>query len=436
MTQNNKRVQAGTDVRTGAGVRTGTDVRTGGQVSRGGYNPRPVSSPNRSVAPNHSVAPSRSAASNRGAVPGGKRPSARGVSMRSGRARGNVETMPRGFWKFAGFGALTIVLALVLQYLMPDGFPLNSGKDSKASVLEAVTEIHSNGPIRINEIMTSNGGVLVDAAGTTPDWVEIANVGNSAVNLSGYSLSKSANASNVFTFPDVTLQPGTCLIIIADSRLVSESDAELHAPFRLSSTGDVLMLFNAADVAIDTVNIPALSQNTAYVRQDANTWVSDTKCTPGMLNTEENYLSLTTVTQTSPLQISEIVSNNTQYAPDENGICHDYIIIRNTSNEAVDLSGYYLSDTQQLTRMWRFPDGITLAGNSSLLVYASGLNRTSDSSHLHTNFKLSSEGEQVVLSNALGQPLDIVTFDLLKTDTAYLRGADGAWSVGTPTAGN
>ena len=436
MTQNNKRIRTGTD------VRAGTDVRTGGQAPKGGYNPRPASSPNHSAASNRSAVSNRGSALNRGTapirstVPGGKRPSARGVFMRSGRAGGSVETMPRGFWKFAGFGALTIVLALVLQYLMPNGFPLNSGKESKASALETVTEIHSNGPVRINEIMTSNGGVLVDAAGTTPDWVEIANVGNSPVNLSGYSLSKSANASNVFTFPDVTLQPGTCLIIIADSRLVSESGTELHAPFRLSSTGDVLMLFNASDVAIDTVNIPALSQNAAYVRQDANTWVSDTKCTPGMLNTEENYLSLTTVTQTSPLQISEIVSNNTQYAPDENGVCHDYIIIRNTSNETVDLSGYYLSDTQQLTRMWRFPNGITLSGNNSLLVYASGLNRTSDSSHLHTNFKLSSEGEQVVLSNALGQPLDIVTFDLLKTDTAYLRGADGNWSVGTPTAGN
>ena len=342
--------------------------------------------------------------------------------------------LPGGFWKFAGIGALVLAGALVLQCLMPNGFPLKRDPKPGSAAAAAVTEIHSGGPIRINEIMTSNGGVLVDESGATPDWIEIANVSSGTVNLSGYSLAKNANAGNVFTFPDMTLQPGECVIVIADSRLRASAGEELHAPFRLSSTGDVLMLFNGADVAIDTVNIPALDQNTAYVRQNGSAWAKDTRCTPGMLNTEENYLSLTTVTQTSSVQISEIVSSNTKYAPDENGAYHDYIILRNTSAEAADISGWYLSDTPQLTRVWRFPGGTRIEGGGTLLVYASGLNRTEDLSHLHTSFRLSSEGEQVSLSNQLGQPVDIVAFDLLKTDMAYLRNADGSWSEGTPTA--
>ena len=334
----------------------------------------------------------------------------------------------------AGIGALVVLLAVGLQFLMPNGFPLRQTSAADEAAATAITEIHSSGPIRINEIMTSNGGALLDESGTTPDWIEIANISGSPVNLSGYKLAKSADAGNVFTFPEVTLQAGECVIVFADSRTRAIAGEEYHAPFRLSSTGDVLMLFNAADVAIDTVNIPALSQNTAYVRQDTSTWTADTRCTPGMLNTEENYLSLTTVTQTSPVQVVEIMSSNTKYAPDENGICHDYIILRNTSSEAVDLSGWYLSDTAQMARMWKFPTGVTLEGNATLLIHASGLDRTSDPQHLHTNFRLSSEGEQVVLSNALGQPVDIVDFGLLKTDTAYIRASDGTWSVGTPTA--
>ena len=62
------------------------------------------------------------------------------------------------------------------------------------------------------------------------------------------------------------------------------------------------------------------------------------------------------------------------------------------------------------------------------------MNRLEDLSHLHTSFRLSSEGETVTLSNANGQPVDSATYDLLKTDAAYIRGADGSWSVGTPTA--
>ena len=47
--------------------------------------------------------------------------------------------------------------------------------------------------------------------------------------------------------------------------------------------------------------------------------------------------------------------------------------------------------------------------------------------------KLSTEGETLTLSNANGQPVDTVTYDLLRTDTAYIRGADGSWSIGTPS---
>ena len=62
-------------------------------------------------------------------------------------------------------------------------------------------------------------------------------------------------------------------------------------------------------------------------------------------------------------------------------------------------------------------------------MHCSGLNRTDNTAHLHTNFKLSSEGEQVMLSNASGQPMDLVSFDLLKTDTAY-RARRGRQLVG------
>ena len=34
---------------------------------------------------------------------------------------------------------------------------------------------------------------------------------------------------------------------------------------------------------------------------------------------------------------------------------------------------------------------------------------------------------------ANGQPVDSLTYDLLRTDTAYQRGSDGGWGVGQPT---
>ena len=277
------------------------------------------------------------------------------------------------------------------------------------------------------------GGVLVDDNGQTPDWVEVANISSRPVNLRGYVLAKNAKAGNVFVFPDMVLEAGQGVVVYADSTLQDDGSGELHAPFRLSSGGDVLMLFNDADVAVDTVNIPALSENMAYMRVDRDHWTVSEQPTPSMLNTEENYRTLTSVVQNSPVQLAEIVASNTKNRPDESGVFHDYVMLRNTSGDAVDIGGWYLSDTPRLPRLWKFPQGVVIPGGGTLVVYCSGLNRVEDPNHLHTSFRLSSEGETVTLSNAQGQPVDSATYDLLHTDEAYIRSGDGSWSVGTPT---
>lgn len=344
--------------------------------------------------------------------------------------------LPRGFGLMLGVCAGILVLGLLLQGLMPEGFKLTTFKDTaERPVAAMVSEIHGEGPVRVNEVMSANGGVLVDAAGNTPDWVEVANIGSRPVNLQGYVLAKSAKAGNIFVFPDMILQPNECAVVYCDSTLQAEMGEELHAPFRLSSSGDVMMLFNDADVAVDTLNLPALGENQAYARRDRDTWETTSQATPGLLNTEENYRAMTSVVQDGPVKMAEIVASNTQYAPDEGGGFFDYVLLRNTSGEAVDLSGWYLSDNPALPRLWKFPAGASIPAGGTLVVHCSGQNKIDNPQHLHTSFRLSSEGETVTLSNANGQPVDSATYDLLKTDTAYVRGSDGGWSVGTPTVG-
>ena len=358
----------------------------------------------------------------------GPRPSAaRSIGPSSG-------VLPRGFVPLVIVCVLIIALGFALQKLLPNGFVLGGVKDSaERPVAAQVSEIHGEGPIRLNEIMSANGGVLVDDSGATPDWVEVANISSHPVNLQGYVLAKNAKAGNVFVFPDMVLEGGACAVVYADSTLQDEGGVELHAPFRLSSGGDVLMLFNDADVAVDTVNIPALAENACYARVDRDHWAVSDQPTPGMLNTEENYHVLTSVMQNSPVQLAEIVASNTKYSPDESGVFHDYVVLRNTSGDSVDIGGWYLSDTPRLPRLWKIPQGTAIPGGGTLTVYCSGLNRVTDPEHLHTSFRLSSEGETVTLSNASGQPVDSATYDLLHTDEAYVRGTDGNWSVGTPS---
>lgn len=343
--------------------------------------------------------------------------------------------MPHGLGRLLLIGAAVCVLALVLQLAWPDGFPLVHSEQTASDRTGAITEIHSAGPLRINEVMTGNRNTLSIADGTSPDWVEVINIGTRNVSLGGWKLAESANSATVFTFPEMELAPQECVIVYCDSRLRESADEELHAPFRLSSAGDTLMLFNASEAAVDTLNIPALSCDHSYARVDTAQWEVCDMPTPGMANTQENYRLLKEPASDSPVIVNEIVSSNRTVLEDENGQYYDYIELYNRSGGSVDLSGWYLSDDAENLRKWRFPE-VSIEPGEYLVVYASKLDRSEDPAHLHTSFALSSEGESVVLTNDVGRMMDRVDFGLLKADTAYARQADGTWQSGAvPTPG-
>lgn len=333
-------------------------------------------------------------------------------------------------------GAIVCVLALLLQSAWPNGFPLvETAATNAGTVLEKVSEIYSPGPVRLNEIVTSNRRSLMLDNEASPDWIEVANISDKAVNLKGYTLSQAADDSRVFTFPAITLEAGECILVYADSRLRETAGEELHAPYRLSSGGDTLMLFNAGGTAIDTVNIPALSGDQAYVRRDTSLWEASVPATPGVENTEAGYQSLKMPVGDSPVVLSEIMTTNTSTYGDENDQYSDYIELHNVSSEMVDLTGWYLTDDIENLRKWKFPE-VQLGANEYLVVHASRLDRKDNPAHLHTNFALSSEGEDVMLVNPEGRIADRVQIDLLKANKAWSRMSDGSWTGSVnPTPG-
>ena len=338
-----------------------------------------------------------------------------------------LSRLPDRSWMLFAAAAVIVAAGVVLQLIWPAGYSLKGG----AQAAQGVSEIHGSGPIRLNELMSKNDSTLADENGLTPDWIEVANIGGSAVNLYGYALAQNAKAANVFRFPDLTLQPGECTIVYADS---TEGESPNHAPFKLSSQGGSMMLFNRKGTEIDSVNYPAMSSDIAYVRTGQASWEMSESATPGLLNTDENYQALRTPDASRGVEISEVLASNTQYGPDENGAYHDYFELHNTTGAAIDLSGWFVSDDASRPVKWRLPDGLVLQGGEYRLVYASKLDRA-DAANPHTNFGLSSGGEAVVLSDDKGALVDLVEFGQSETDVAWVKGADGSWQSGTPTPG-
>ena len=93
------------------------------------------------------------------------------------------------------------------------------------------------------------------------------------------------------------------------------------------------------------------------------------------------------------LVISEImVQQGVSTVIDEDQDAPDWIEIYNAGEETQDLQGWALSDEEEQSGKWVFPE-IVLEPKSFLLVFASGKDCRDIGKSLHTNFKLSSRGE-------------------------------------------
>src|SRR3989442_9168595 len=81
----------------------------------------------------------------------------------------------------------------------------------------------------------------------------------------------------------------------------------------------------------------------------------------------------------------------------------DWFELYNPGAEAVDISGYYLTDTLANTTLWQIPDGAVVPPRGFLLVWAdSEAGQNGPGRDLHANFKLSASGEAIGLFAAGG----------------------------------
>ncbi|MBO6134053.1 MAG: CotH kinase family protein [Lachnospiraceae bacterium] len=146
--------------------------------------------------------------------------------------------------------------------------------------------------IKINEVCTSNLCSCFDEYGGTPDWIELYNPNDRAVDLTGWHLSDSEKRLDKWEFPAAQIEPHGYLLIYAsgwdgdygksDEKdfnprewIVfggrSKEDNGLHASFRLSSEGVNLYLSDAGKKLIDYVEVPKLRYDTVYGRtRDGN----------------------------------------------------------------------------------------------------------------------------------------------------------------------
>lgn len=136
--------------------------------------------------------------------------------------------------------------------------------------------------------------------------------------------------------------------------------------------------------------------------------------------------------------INEFSAINTGAIEDFEGDYSDWIEIYNANSTSYNLAGHYISDDFTEPDKWEFPN-ITLAPNDRLLIFASGKNTLGN--YYHTNFRLSSNGEEIIFINPNGVILDSIDYDGLEPNFSLGRITDGSdewacFSTATPDADN
>ncbi len=96
----------------------------------------------------------------------------------------------------------------------------------------------------INELMASNDKTLPDIQGDYDDWIELHNVSNATVDLSGKFLTDDYEEPKKWKFPGGTIiEPHDYLLVWADND--TGDSPGLHTSFKLSKSGEEVFLFDS-----------------------------------------------------------------------------------------------------------------------------------------------------------------------------------------------
>jgi len=289
-------------------------------------------------------------------------------------------------------------------------------------------DIPALGSIVINEL-------LANSAGGVPDWIELHNTSDQAVDVGGWFLSDDRNVPTKYEIaPGTIITAHGFLVLSEDMHFGNESDAGSHETFGLSRNGETVCLRSGLD------GVPGgYTEQTSFgpsdpgvtlgrYRTDAGTadFVPMSEATPGGQNADP---------QVGPIVISEIMYHPAGSADAE------YVELLNTSDADVTLYDAVLAAP------WRFTDDpdnpsielllphdppITLAPNrylvlaKDLALFESVYGVTSAAQVLEWGAgSLNNAGEALVLSKP--GPLDNETRTWVDVDrVAYSDGARGA----------
>ena len=281
-------------------------------------------------------------------------------------------------------------------------------------------ELENNGnesinSLVINEIMSSNDGVLAAPDGGVYDWIELYNGNNYEINLKNYSLSDRDNTGK-WAFPEITMESKSYLIVY----LSGKSQEGLYANFKISSNGgESIFLKNTNGKIVDAADITSMDKNEVIARDLDGNWFTSNKPTPGFTNTLEGYNSYhESLIEESDIKINEVLPKNDGNFKNSYNNYTGYIEIINEGNDTINLKDYCLSDSLSAPFRSCLPE-MFIGSNDTIVIYMG--NYESNDTEYYSGFNLNGKNGEAVLTNNNGKIIDKVTYNNLANGMALVK---------------
>ena len=191
-----------------------------------------------------------------------------------------------------------------------------------------------------------------DAPDKGNDWVEITNIGTTAVDISGWYLTddkgeeRKTEGKTTPLAKSTVLEPGAFLVL----------EETVNFDFGLGKA-DTAILYDANGEQVDSYAYKSVAEGTWSRQADGS--FADAEATQGTANAAPSK----TTEPEQPETKTALVLNEINSSPD------DWVELMNTGSETLDISGYELRDNSDDHR-WRFPEGSQIAAGKLLVVDA------------------------------------------------------------------
>lgn len=298
--------------------------------------------------------------------------------------------------------------------------------------------VNEDTPLVINEVLLSSAGIPF--GGQFVDAVEIYNRGNATVSTAGWYLSDGSDAY-AFPLPQQELKPG---------EYVTYTISKQSTGFGLSADETLYLMgpdFRIAP-AVACTDLP-MGHTISLVGTEQGFSYDFLPATLGYANNAAGAESFASGVLTSGLQISEVMSSNSSYLPGPYSNTTDWVELYNGGKTSVNLSGYYLTDSTELSK-YPLPDK-TLSPGEYYVIMLSESGKNIRKGYSSLPFNLSSAGDKLYLTKdnavvdyvvipelngneAWGRPSGKASFDLMATPTPGASNSGAAKISATPTA--